>query len=137
MTGPNSLKVILIIPVLAGLTVACTIKHNAFGRYTDGSETFYGGVEHDIMFGGGRFHIQSTSSDVTCDGTANLDELKMDCTGQTGKIDMSCSDGRTFVGSYTVTSCTSGVGEASDQHGMYAEFVFGLSDRELADALGR
>ena len=86
--------------------------------------------------GGGTFQLQSVSSGVTCQGIADATEISfVSCTGQRGNMPMTCSDGRIFTGDWRATSCTSGVGDGADQNGKSFRFVFGLTDRELQDAL--
>lgn len=117
----------------AMLIAGCTISYKTAGRYQDTDERFIGDVQASV-FGGGDVTARLLESGETCEGRAEADNaFAMSCSGQTGTIHMQCSDGRVVDGTWTATSCTSGVGTAHDQAGRAIEFVFGLTEQEARD----
>ena len=96
---------------ILGLLAGCSITYHMAGKYTDDSEKFVGVVNASMM-GGATLKMKSARSAVECEGEAIPTVTAMSCSGQSGTVELKCTDGRKFNGTWKATSCTTGLGVA-------------------------
>jgi hypothetical protein len=131
-------KVIAFLSVLFFLT-GC-VSYKAVGKFENYNEVFVGNVNANLMTGGGKFDITAVNSNVNCNGVASPPDkipFNLDCSGQEGNGNGSCSDGKMVNMRWYATSCTRGYGKGSTTDGINFNFAFGLTQEEAMNTLDK
>ena len=133
-------KLIAIAIVLLFLT-GC-VSYKAVGKFENYNEVFVGNINANLMTGGGKFEITAVNSNVNCNGVASPPDKMplsglLDCSGQEGNGNGTCSDGKMVNMRWYATSCTRGYGRGATTDGINFSFAFGLSQEEAMSSLDK
>lgn len=122
------------------LTVGCSVQYKVAGSFDNANEVFRGDVVHDLLSGSADVVAVGQNSGIVCRGRSyatHVPALALGCTGQRGKVDMTCDDGRTLDVDWRADSCTSGSGRGRDRLGNRFSFAFGLNAAEAEAHIAR
>jgi hypothetical protein len=115
------------------LVSGCTVTYDVVGKFDDANEVFRGDVVSNLSAGTSVISATGQITGLKCDGgsyVTYVPPMGLGCSGQRGKADLTCDDGRRIDADWQATSCTTGFGEGKDQYGNSFTFAFGLDKKE-------
>jgi len=115
------------------------MKYKVVGNFDDYNEVFIGDIEH-YLGGGGVVTVEGKNSKIKCDGHfygVNTQTVSFSCAGQRGEAKLQCTDGRKVTATYMATSCSTGFGQGTDQHGGTFRMVFGYAEDAAMQELAK
>lgn len=130
---------LIIITIVLMLLTGC-VSYKAVGKFENYNEVFVGNINANLMTGGGKFEITAVNSNVSCNGVASPPDkipFNLDCSGQEGNGNGTCSDGKMVNMRWYATSCTRGYGRGATADGINFNFAFGLSQEEAMTTLDK
>lgn len=115
----------------------CTVEYKMVGQFDDYNELIVGDLVHDLSNGTARITARAQNSDLVCEGHSYVTYKPggLGCTGQRGRANLECSDGRTAEGEWTANTCTTGFGRGKTSDGSSFRFTFGLTEQEATARL--
>jgi S1-C subfamily serine protease len=130
---------ILCVWALAGfLCSACSVKYPVVGKFDKYNEVFKGSVDSNLLAGTSFIQVHGEVSKIWCRGSSKVTYIPPIsfilpvCEGQRGTALLTCDDGRTVNAQWEATSCNSGFGSGTDQHGSTFKFAFGMTEEQAA-----
>jgi len=127
---------LLVLIALFGIS-GC-VSYKAVGKFDNNEEFWIGNVNHNLMMGGGKYEFTGVSSNVNCSGIAASPDkipLSLNCAGQEGNANGTCSNGKTLTMRWYAKTCTTGYGNGATSSGDKFTFTFGLTKEEAMEAL--
>jgi len=109
-------------------------------KFDSYNEVLVGDVLADRRTGRETILAKAQVSGFQCDGVGQVlhipaRSLVGSCSGQTGTVNLRCSDGRVFNGHWKAASCGHGTGSGYDQDGVRIAFTYGMSPAEMPEAV--
>ena len=116
--------------ILVILLSGCKFK--VVGKFDDYNEAFIGTVESNVLNGDASFHAEAVKSKISCDGAGStvFAPPTLDCSGQKGSGEATCTDGRIIQFTWLTRSCTSGIGKGVTKDGINFHFAFGQTEEQ-------
>lgn len=130
------LRTTIFLSLATVLLAGCSVKYKAIGSFDDYNEVFIGDVDHNLLTGSAYIVAETKNSKIKCEGQSYVTYIppfSLGCAGQRGKAPLRCTDGRRLTIDWVAKSCTTGIGEGTDQNGATFRLAFGL-DEEVAKA---
>jgi S1-C subfamily serine protease len=124
---------LLVSALLISVLTGCSIKYKAVGKFVNHNEVFVGDIDHDMIAGQADIVLRGENSGLFCRGQSYVTYIPpfaLGCSGQRGKADLSCEDGRTAELDWLAKSCTTGYGRGKDSEGNKFVFSFGENEQE-------
>lgn len=135
----NFTRIAMVLFAVLVLT-GCSVKYKAVGSFDDYNEVFVGDVDHNLLAGSAYIVAETKNSKIRCEGQSYvtyIPPLSLGCAGQRGEAPLRCTDGRNLTIQWVAKSCTTGVGEGTDQNGATFRLAFGLDEEKAKVELER
>ena len=108
------------------------------GGFDDHNEVFVGHVKHNLLTGTAEITAKGKVTGMTCSGTSRVTDIPnpfaLNCAGQRGVADLTCTDGRQVHIDWVAESCTRGKGSGKDQNGNTFTLSFGMNAKQAQTA---